>query len=109
MRIDVHFHTDDHEDKLTSMLSHVVALLQRTVTLMTDLTDKVDTLVTEVADLPTIAQSVETLINGLNAIIADLKNGTTDPVLLAKIDDANAKIDAAKAQLVAAVQNGTPA
>jgi uncharacterized protein YoxC len=109
MRIDVNIHTSDHEDKTASMLSHVIALLQRIAHLMSDLNVKVDTLVSEVADLPTIAQSVETLVDGLNAIIADLRNSTTDPAVLAKIDQANTTIDAAKARFVAAVQRGTPA
>jgi hypothetical protein len=106
MRIDVYVHATD--DPVTSLLTKVMAALQKMEQMMSDLTDKVDKLTSDVADLPTIAQSVEALVDGLNAIIADLKNSTVDPAVLAKIDAANAAIETAKAQLVAAVQRGTP-
>ena len=76
---------------------------------MSALSDKIDALTTEVEQMKTVEQSAVTLLNGLSAIIADLKNGVTDPAVLAKIDAANAALDAAKNDLAAAVTANTPA
>jgi hypothetical protein len=99
IRIDVHhfFHPADE------------AILHRIEAKMSALSDKLDTLTSDVSGLPTIVQSVKALLEGLNAIIADLKSGTTDPAQLARIDEANAAIEAAKGDLVAAVTANTPA
>ena len=107
MRIDVYVHASD--DPVTALLTKVMAALQQMEQTMITLSDKIDALTTEVEQMKTVEQSAVTLLNGLSAIIADLKNGVTDPAVLAKIDAANAALDAAKNDLAAAVTANTPA
>ncbi|HEX3058060.1 MAG TPA: hypothetical protein VHP62_01790 [Usitatibacter sp.] len=76
---------------------------------MSALSDKIDALTDEVTQMKTVEQSAVTLLNGLTAIIADLKNGVTDPAVLAKIDAAVAALDAAKNDLAAGISANTPA
>ena len=57
---------------------------------MSQLSDKVDTVIQKVTEETTIEQSAITLLNGLTAIIADLKAQLAhqaDPATLAKLDD----------------------
>jgi hypothetical protein len=107
MRIDVYVHASD--DPVTALLTKIMAALQKMEQTMSALSDKIDALTAEVEQMKTVEQSAVTLLNGLSAIIADLKNGVTDPAVLAKIDAANAALDAAKNDLAAAVTANTPA
>jgi hypothetical protein len=107
MRIDVYVHASD--DPVTALLTKVTEALQKMEQTMSALTDKIDALTDEVTQMKTVEQSAVTLLNGLTAIIADLKNGVSDPVVLAKIDAAISAISAAKNDLAAAVVADTPA
>jgi hypothetical protein len=106
MRIDVYVHASD--DPVTSLLTKVTAALQKMEHTMSVLSDKIDALTDEVTQMKTVEQSAVTLLNGLTAIIADLKNGVTDPAVLAKIDAAVSALDAAKADLAAGITANTP-
>ena len=108
MRIDVYIHADDH-DPVTTTLGKVVAALQKVEHHMSALTDKIDELADKVAQNTTAEQSAITLLNGLSAIIADLKNGLTDQAALDKIAALETAVDAAKSDLAAAVVANTPA
>jgi hypothetical protein len=108
MRIDVYIHAADHDDPIMSMLGKVIAALQKVEHTMSVLSDKIDALTDEVTALRTVEDSAVALIEGLSAIIADLKNSTTDPALLVKIDAALAAINEGKNKLAAGVAAGTP-
>lgn len=73
------------------------------------LQQKIDALTASVADEQTTDDSIVTLVNGLTAMIADLKNSTTDPSQLAAIDAINTALQAEKAKIAAAVLANTPA
>lgn len=54
-------------------------------------------------------QSAITLLNGLTAAIADLKNQTNDPAMQAAIDDLATKVETQKQALGDAIVANTPA
>lgn len=54
-------------------------------------------------------QSAVTLLNGLTAAIADLKNQTNDPAMQAAIDDLATKVETQKQALSDAIVANTPA
>lgn len=101
MRIDLYIHNGGDDP--------VLAFLRRLEHKMSAVTDKLDELAAKVAENTTAEQSAITLLNGLSAIIADLKNGLTDQPALDKITALEAAVDAAKADLAAAVVANTPA
>ncbi len=70
---------------------------------------KLDALAAATAKNTTIEQSVETLLTGLSAQIAELKKGVTDPAVLAAIDAAAELVAANNAKFAAAVVANTPA
>lgn len=100
------------------LLSHLQAVvilralqsLSRKVTRMDANTQTaLDNLNAAVADETTIEQSVETLLNGLSAQIAELKAGQTDPAVVAALDAASALVRGNNDKFKAAVLANTPA
>lgn len=84
---------------LTTQVTHMDAAAQA----------KLDALNAEVAKQTTVESSVETLLTGLSAQIAELKKGVTDPAVLAALDAATALVAANNAKAAAAVVANTPA
>lgn len=81
--------------------------------LMTDINTRIETLRDKVAAQGTVIGSVRTLIQGNNAVMADLRdrlaNAGVDAAHLAMVDDALSVLDANTEDLAAAVAEGTPA
>jgi hypothetical protein len=96
----------------------VESKLDLLITLVSDLTKELrhmdattqaslDKLTQAVADETTVEQSVETLLTGLAAEIADLKKNQTDPAVLAAIDSATAIVTSNNDKFKAAVTANT--
>lgn len=90
-----------------------VAILHRIEAKMSALSDKIDELTAKVAAETTVEQSAITLLQGLSATIADLKNqlqnAGVDPALLQKLADLETTIDTRKQALADAITANTPA
>jgi len=63
----------------------------------------------DVASETDAVNSASTLLSGLSAQIADLKNNQTDPTTAARIDALAASVESARDTLAAAVVANTPA
>lgn len=121
IRIDVHIHPAD-ESALTSMLKDLAAKFQRIEHNMSALSDKVDSLVTHVGDLKTavasgmtqittVASNVASSLDGLAAIIADLKaqlaTQGVDQATMDKLTAAEASVDQIKTDLSTGLGSAT--
>lgn len=108
--MDIHhyFHGIDSA-RVTQMLDEVLTRLGRVASMNAETQAKLDALSAEVAKQTTIEQSVATLLNGLSAQIAALKNGVTDPAVIKALDDATAIVAANNAKFVADVTANTQA
>jgi hypothetical protein len=114
MRIDVHIHIGEDDP--------VLAALRRLEHKMSALSDKVDELVTHVTDLKTavssgmsqittVAQNVAVALDGLAALIADLRtqlaNQGVDQATLDKITAAETSVDQIKTDLATGLTTAT--
>jgi ABC-type iron transport system FetAB ATPase subunit len=95
--------------KVDLLLAAVTSLIQEIRHMNAYTQAALDKLNQAVADETTVEQSVETLLTGLAAQIADLKNNQTDPAVLQAIDDAAALVTANNDKFKAAVLANTPA
>lgn len=109
--VEIHVYLHDSASvtpALATLLTHIVALSDQVTSMDATTQAKLDALAAAVAKLTTIEQSVETLLNGLSAQIAELKKGVTDPAVIAAIDAASAIVADNNAKFVAAVTANTP-
>jgi hypothetical protein len=89
-------------------MSVLSALAAQVGTMNADIQAKLDALAARVAAENTVIGSAETLLQGLSAQIAALKSTTTDPAVLAAIDNVTSGIDAKTAELAASIRANTP-
>lgn len=95
--------------QLDQILQRLTTLSTQEQTMADDLKAKIDDLTTKVQAESTVTASAITLLNGLSAEIAGLKNSTTDPATLAAIDALATSVSAQTSDLAAAVTANTPA
>jgi hypothetical protein len=95
--------------QLDQILQRLTTLSTQEQTMADDLKAKIDDLTTKVQAEATVEASAVTLLNGLSAEIAALKNTTTDPATLAAIDALATSVSAQTSDLAAAVTANTPA
>lgn len=88
-----------------AMPDMVFGILKKVNTMALDITK----LQADVAAEADAVQSAVTLLNGLTAAIADLKNQTNDPAMQAAIDDLATKVETQKQALSDAIVANTPA
>lgn len=99
MRFDVHIH-DERSERLLRLLEAKLS----------DVSDKVDALVAEVASQTTVIQGAEALLNNLNTLLQEaIANRGNDPALAARVQAVIDQIDAQKAELAQAITTNTPA
>jgi prefoldin subunit 5 len=102
IRIDVHhfFHPADE----------VLAALSRIEVTMSATSDKVDELTTKFNQLVTVVENVETQMDAMAAIIAELRAGSTDQATLDKLTALENSVDSVKTTLAsrAAADNPNP-
>ncbi len=113
---DVHYHYHMDMAVLSGIASDIKLLLTKLDSLRSTIMAldakaqaSLDNLNAKVAEQTTIEQSVETLLNGLSAEIANLKTTTTDPAVAAALDAAAALVTANNDKFKAAVVANTPA
>lgn len=95
--------------KILEQLLGQIKLLEKKVDKMDATTQaSVDKLNAAVAQETTIEQSVETLLIGLSAMILQLKQGQTDPAVIAAIDAAAAIVTSNNDKATAAITANTP-
>ena len=109
--MDIHVYLHDAIDSasVTQKIDRLLTLVEQVITMDAATQAKLDALSVETTKQTTIEQSVETLLNGLSAQIAELKKGQTDPAVLAALDAATAIVASNNAKFAAAVQANTPA
>jgi hypothetical protein len=95
--------------QLDQILQRLTTLSTQEQTMADDLKAKIDDLTTKVQAESTVTASAITLLNGLSAEIAALKNSTTDPATLAAIDALASSVSSQTSDLAAAVTANTPA
>jgi hypothetical protein len=95
--------------QLDQILQRLTTLSTQEQTMADDLKAKIDDLTTKVQAESTVTASAITLLNGLSAEIAGLKNSTTDPATLAAIDALASSVSSQTSDLAAAVTANTPA
>lgn len=88
-----------------AMPDMVFGILKKVNTMALDISK----LQADVAAEADAVQSAVTLLNGLTAAIADLKNQTNDPAMQAAIDDLAGKVESQKQALSDAIVANTPA
>jgi|SRR5882757_4866039 len=97
------------DQKLDAIFRAVAALAAKETSMNADVSAKLDDLRQKVAAETAVNQGAVTLLNGLSAQIAALRSTTTDPTVLAAIDDLAAGVSQQTADLAAAVIANTPA
>ena len=112
--MDVHLYLHDVDSvsvtqKLDQILTQMSALVARVNTMDAATQAGLDKLNTAIGKQTTIETSIETLLNGLSAQIAELKKGQTDPAVIAALDAASAIVTANNDKAIAAVLANTPA
>jgi hypothetical protein len=112
--VDIHVYLHDIEaagvtQRLDQILTRLGVLTTQVTHMDAAAQAKLDALNAEVAKQTTVESSVETLLTGLSAQIAELKKGVTDPAVLAALDAATALVAANNAKAAAAVVANTPA
>lgn len=70
---------------------------------------KIDDMLAAANEQTSIEQSLEVLLTGMGAQIASLKQGQTDPAVLAVLDQATAIVTANNQKTIAAITANTPA
>jgi hypothetical protein len=90
------------------MLSALSALAAQVGSMNADIQAKLDALSAKVAAENTVIGSGISLLQGLAAEVAALKSTTTDPAVLAAIDNVTSGIDAKTQELAAAIVANTP-
>lgn len=106
MRIDVYVHATD--DPVIALLTKIMAALQQMEQTMSVLSDKVDELGGKITQLTAVIENVETQLDGMAAIIAELRAGTSDQAALDKITALEATVDSVKATLAARAAADNP-
>jgi len=97
--------------KLDQILSRLTAIqaTQRQELVMDAATQaSIDNLLAKVTESSSTEDSIETLLTGLSAAIADLKKNQTDPAVGAALDAAAALVSGVTARAQAAVVANTP-
>lgn len=101
---------DDHHFKAADLkLERILRLLLELNTMNVATQASLDNLLAKVAKIQSVQQSEQTLLNGLSAMIAALKENQTDPKVLEVIDQATAMIDKVASDGAAAVTANTQA
>ncbi len=94
---------------INKKLDLIITLFQKEVTMTADVQAAIDKLKADVAAGTTVQQSAVTLLQGLNAQLAALKNTTTDPATALALGDLSTALEANTTALSAAVVANTPA
>ena len=110
-RNDVFVHIDigSLDRKLDQILSRLQAAEAKEIRMDAKMTASLAKLNTSVEEQTSVEQSIETLLTGLSAQIASLKQGQTDPAVIDAIDKAAALVSSNTAAAKAAVIANTPA
>ncbi len=101
--------TKERLDRIETALSILQTKVGMLMAIDANAQKSLDALNVAVAAETTVEQSVNTLLTGLSAQIAALKNGVTDPAVLAAIDAASAIVTTNNAKFQADVVANTPA
>ncbi len=108
IHVDHHFHYEGADSKLDQILRALGQLKALEMTMNAATQAALTNLNAKVAEETTVKQSVVTLLQGLSAQIAALKENQTDPAIIAMIDAASAIVAANTAETAASVLANTP-